>query len=170
MKSLWDAQGYPNNVEDYRRFPVWLMEETLEGTLFLPVEVSDPLIYGEEDDMYADALLVFCAFQLRDGTHMEGVVTLIENWDSKLEQMCGFKEIRAKIFFGGEAFSIVRQRRKDRYHESLKEFAQQLGKSLDQITPMSWETPYHIRILDDQRADNIAAEFPLLGQIDLLTW
>ena len=99
MKSLWDAQGYPNNVEDYRRFPIWLMEETLEGTIFLPVEVSDPLIYGEEDDMYADALLVFCAFQLRDGTHMEGVVTLIENWDSKLEQMCGFKEIRAKYFW-----------------------------------------------------------------------
>ncbi len=173
MKFLWEHEGSPPfdedppDIEGCHRFPIWTMEETdWDGNFDVPIQVTDPLLIGEEDGDAALMLFVFCSIQLADGSKMDGVVYLDDVVDPEvrgreyhLHVFCegGEAEIRPKEFRWGSALS-------------LEEFAQRLGRPLDQITPLAWTTAFRIRILDDRYPTGISTEYPLAGQIDLLAW
>ena len=166
MNKLWEYEGYPDSVEDYRRFPIWLMGE--EGEVYVPVEITDPLIYDDDDVEFIDAMFVYCTVRLRDDTRLEGLVYLSQMYNPGCKREYGLE-----VFYEGEKLFISpNTTRTD--NDSPEEFAQRLGKTLDSMSPLTWETPYRIRWFlrwnPDWGPNGISAECPLSGQLDLLIW
>lgn len=173
MKLLWEHEGSPpfdEDPPDLKRchcFPIWTLEETdWDGDFFVPIRVTDPLLIGEVGGVAALTLFVFCTIQLANGVKMEGVVYLDDVVDPEVRG----REYHLEVFCKGGKVAIGPQELRWGSALSLEEFAQKLGKTLDQITPLAWTTPYRIRILNDRYPTGIAAEYPLAGQIDLHTW
>ncbi len=173
MKLLWEHEGSPPygenppDIEGCHRFPIWTLEETdWDGDFYVPIQATYPLLSGEEDGDVILMMFVFCTIRLNDGSFMDGVVYLYDVEDSEVRG----REYGLLVFNEGGAISIPPKKLRIGHEVSPEEFAQRLGKSLDQISPLAWTTPFWIRMLDDRFPTGIFAEYPLAGQIDLLTW
>ena len=173
MKLLWEHEGYPPfdedppDIEGCHRFPIWTLEETdWDGDFYVPIQVTDPLLIGEEDGVAPLMMFVYCTIQLADGSKTDGAVYLDDTEDPAVR---GREYLLRILCEGGE---VEIQPKGLNWGDTLspEEFAQRLGKTLDQVTPLAWTTPFRIRILDDRYPTGILAEYPLAGQIDLITW
>lgn len=163
MKKLWEYEKrYPDSIEEFRRFPIWLDGD--DDDFCVPVEITDPLIYDDEDVEIVHAMFVCCTVRLRDNTRLEGIVYL-----GGLDMPGHFFSYHLELWYEGELLSVspLRLQGERKFQEEL---AQQLGRPFDNISPLIWETPYRIRWNSDRGQNGISAERLLSGQIDLLAW
>lgn len=173
MNVLWEEPGYPPffeeppDLEECRRSPLWMLGEGAfdDEDIYAPVQITDPLLVGKEEHL-ALFLFVFCAIRLGDGTQLDGVVYLGQLYAPELKSEYGLD-----VFYEGETISVppkgVREITKTGSPEA---FARRIGKRLHQISPLTWTTPYRVRVLNDRFPTGVSAEYALAGQIDLLTW
>lgn len=130
--------------EDFRRHPIWSWyENDWDETLVAPVEITHPL--------NKSGYLVFfiqCELVLNDGTTVEGAVSINLNNNSAYS-LEFFRENERFIFTGKWPPGLG----------NLEQLSNWLKKSVDEITPLKYITPY---LFEDGT--------PIKGEIDLQDW
>jgi hypothetical protein len=130
--------------DDFRRHPIWSWyENDWDESLVMPVEIIHPL----NEDEYL-VFFILCDLILNDGTNMKGAVSI--NLNNKSAYSIEF-------FRGNEVFGFTGKWPTDL--GNLVQLSNWLQKSVDEITPVKYITPYFFK--DGN---------PIKGEIDLRDW
>lgn len=133
------------SLEDFQRNPVWTWyENDTDESLMIPIEATDTL---NEDDF--SVFFILCQFVFSDKTSVQGVIGV--NIFAREPYYVEFFIGDQPLTFSGAAFLLS--------PSSLDNFAASLGKSIDDITPLEFYTPFHF-----EDGESIS------GKIDLMEW
>jgi hypothetical protein len=115
------------SLYDFAAHPIWTWAETEDESSVEPVSYSGSL----PDDH--DALFVSCEFSLRDGTRINGEVSV--RMSDHVVYSLGFANPDGRLF----GFPLQRELRG---LENREQLAAKLGKHLDDVFPLQYSTPY----------------------------